>query len=256
MDIAMMQPTFMPWLGYFELIEKANKFIFLDDFQFSIQSFHQRNRLFINKGQIGWYSVPVKKDVSFRAPLNITRINDDFPWRIKMQKSIQQNYCKARYFSDLFPRISEWLLAPSESLAAYNISFIKLVCEYLGWQKDFVFSSQFPSTEKRSTKVLHLLRLSRADRYLCANGAFEYMQAEGVFPVENIEVVFQDHRPQLYHQVGSPGVFFPYLSILDALFNVGPVQTSELVKTGTTKWLTWQEMVNLPKINIKVHDEK
>ena len=65
MKVAMMQPTFLPWQGYFELIYQADCFIFLDDFQFSVQSYHQRNRLFVNRDQVGWYTVPVKKSNAF-----------------------------------------------------------------------------------------------------------------------------------------------------------------------------------------------
>ena len=61
MNVAMMQPTFLPWLGYFQLIYKSDIFIFLDDFQFSVQSYHQRNKLFVNQDQVDWYTVPIKK---------------------------------------------------------------------------------------------------------------------------------------------------------------------------------------------------
>lgn len=242
MNVAMMQPTFLPWTGYFELISKAEKFIILDDFQFSVQSYHQRTRLFIDKARIAWYTVPVRKDISFGKPLNVTRINEDLPWRKKMARCIEQNYGKAPYFKELYPQVSEWLLKPADSLSAQNVAFIKLACEILGWQKEIIYSSQYPSTLKRSARVLDLLRRAGAKRYLCARGAFEYMKAEGLFPVNDIEVVFQNHHPKPYPQVGSPAEFVPYLSILDALFNVDPARAAELANTGTTKWLTWQEM--------------
>ena len=64
-DIAMMQPTFLPWQVFFELILKSDKFIFLDDFQYSVQSHHTRNKLFVNKGQVDYYNVPVQKSKCF-----------------------------------------------------------------------------------------------------------------------------------------------------------------------------------------------
>lgn len=245
MNVAMMQPAFMPWQGLFELISKADIFIFLDDFQFSVQSYHQRNRFFVNKGQVDWYTVPVLKSISFGLPLNEARINEQAPWRQKAWKRIQQNYSKAPFFADLSPYVQKWMLTPADSLAEQNIAFIKLVCDLMGFQKDFRLSSQYPTEAKSSMRVLELLRWCEASHYYCAKGSFGYMREEGVFPVDDIEITFQDFVPQDYRQVGSPTLFVPYLSVLDALLNVGPQATAELVRNGTKKWLTWDEMITL-----------
>ena len=238
-----MQPTFMPWQGFFELIYQAERFIILDDFQFSVQSYHQRNRLFVNKGQVDWYSVPIRKSLSFGEPLNKTLINEDIPWRLKMWKRIEQNYSKASYHSLISPLIKEWLFETGDSLAAQNIAFIKLICNILGLEKEFLLSSNFPSAAQRSGRVAELLMLHTADNYYCAKGSFGYMLADGLFPLKNVTVLFQDFQPRPYPQIGSQNDFIPYLSVLDALMNVGPEQTMELISHGTAKWLTWDEMV-------------
>ncbi len=75
MNVGLMQPAFMPWQGFFELICRSDVFVFLDDFQFSVQSYHQRNRLFVNTGQVGWYNVAVEKS-SFKMPMNKAVINE------------------------------------------------------------------------------------------------------------------------------------------------------------------------------------
>jgi hypothetical protein len=243
MKIAMMQPTFLPWQGYFELIYKSDTFIFLDDFQFSVQSYHQRNRLFVNKGQVDWYSVPVQKSVSFGEPLNKTLINEKNPWRTKMWKRIQQNYGKAKYFKTYESPIEQWLLSPHSNLAEQNILFIKMICEIMGIQRLFVKSSEFASQKHRSERILDLLRWSNAHCYYCANGSFNYMCQDQVFPVSDIEVLFQNFNPESYPQVGSPDNFVPYLCVLDALFNIGPDDTAALIKGGTKEWCTWGKMV-------------
>ncbi len=242
-----MQPTFLPWLGYFELIYVSEKFIFLDDFQFSVQSYHQRNRLFINKGQVDWYSVPVRKTLSFGAPLNKTLINEDIPWRVKMWKRIQQNYSKAEYYKDISPYVEKWLLEKKENLAIQNIEFIETICKILGLNREFLLSSKFPSSAQRSKRVVELLRLCNAHTYYCAKGSFDYMFADGLFPIPDIEVYFQDFQIKPYPQIGSPENFIPYLSILDALMNIGPDRTMDLISNGTSKWLTWNEMLALKK---------
>lgn len=245
MNVGMMQPTFMPWLGYFELIYKSDIFITLDDFQFTIQSWHQRNRLFVNKAQVDWYTIPIKKAESFLAPLNKAMINESIPWRKKMLKRIQQNYSKACYFAEIFQLVERWLLTEKETLAEQNMLFIKNVCEYLDINREFKKSSDFPSTGKRSIRVLELLKSCQADHYYCAKGSFGYMLEDAVFPVDGIDVLFQNFRNIPYPQVGSPNEFIPSLSIIDALMNTGPKTTHELIKQGTERWLTWDELRSL-----------
>ena len=244
MNVGMMQPTFLPWLGYFELIYKSEIFVFLDDFQFSVQSYHQRNRLFVTKGQVDWYTVPVRKSLSFQMPLNKTQITEGTPWRTKLWKRIEQNYGKAKYFKAYEETIKNWLLSPSSNLAEQNIAFIKIICEIIGIQRVFLKSSEFPSQKQRSERVVELLQWSNAHCYYCANGSFDYMFQDHIFPVSDIEVLFQNFHPKAYPQVGSPDNFVPYLCVLDALFNVGPDETAELIKGGTIEWRTWEKMVS------------
>lgn len=242
MNVAMMQPSFIPWQGYFELILNSDIFVILDDFQFSYQSYHQRNRLFVNREQVDWYSVPVKKEVSFKAPLDQVVINDATGWRGKMWKRIRANYSKAACFSLIAPWIEAWLLEPAQSLATQNTAFIKFVSGLMDYKGEFRFSSELPSARVRSERVAELLRWCGAKTYLCARGSFNYMSEDRVFPLPDIKVLFQNHQPVPYRQVGSQNNFVPYLSILDALMNIGPEQTRSCVLSGTGKWLTWDEM--------------
>ena len=242
MDVAMMQPSFMPWLGFFGLILHSDQFICLDDFQFSVQSYHQRNRLFVNKGQVDWYTVPVQKG-SFKAPLNQVKINEVIPWRKKFWNRIQQNYSKAPNYTLIAPFLERWLSTTAESLAAQNISFIKVICELMNFKGEFKLSSQMPSNANRSVRVHELLLCSNASRYLCANGSFSYMLDDGVFPVENLEILFQDFKQSSYEQIGAVGDFVPFLSVIDALMNVGTEATREIIEKGTVKWKSWGEKV-------------
>ena len=73
-----MQPTFLPWIGYFELLACCDKFIILDDFQFVYQSFHSKNKLFVNINTVDWYTVPIDKKNSFEQPLNIVKIKEKY----------------------------------------------------------------------------------------------------------------------------------------------------------------------------------
>src|SRR5208283_1652582 len=105
MRVAMMQPTFLPWQGFFELIYQSERFIFLDDFQFSARSYHQRNRLFSHPNRIDWYTVPIQKSVSFGPSIDKVTIMESIPWRSKMWKGIRHNYSRAKYYDAIAPSI-------------------------------------------------------------------------------------------------------------------------------------------------------
>ena len=241
MKVAMMQPTFLPWQGYFELIYQADCFIFLNDFQFSVQSFHQRNRLFVNRDQIGWYTAVVDKKASFQCPLNETKMNKNLPWRKKLWKRIEQTYGKTPYFQTLVLFLKQWILTDHDSLADQNVMFIQYVCEAFGWKRKFLFSSAYASTLNRSQRVLELLKIAEGTTYYAAQGAFDYMSQDGIFPVTGIEVVFQQYKQVPYSQNHS-NEFVPYLSVLDALCNLGVESTADLIIKGVQLPLTWQEM--------------
>lgn len=242
MIVAMMQPSFLPWQGVFELLLKSDIFIILDDFQFSVQSYHQRNRLFVNKDQVDWYSVPVKKKSSFMLPLNQVVIDEDSNWRKKMWKRVQFNYAKAPYYKEIAPWLENWLLNPSDNLAAQNIAFITFVSELFKYKGNIKFSSENPSIKVRSDRVVELLRWVNANTYLCARGSYGYMNEDGGFPLSGVEVLFQDFQAKEYGQIGSEKMFVPNLSVLDALMNLGVVKTREYIMLGTSTWKHWEEM--------------
>lgn len=241
MNVGMMQPGFMPWQGLFELIYKSDIFIFLDDFQFSVQSYDQRNKMFVSKGKDGWYTVPVKKLISFKAPLNETMIDEASGWREKMWRRIEANYSKAQFFDFMSPIIKKWLFTEEESLSGQNIVFIKLACDLFGFKREFRYSSDYAIKSRRSKRVLELLDACGAKRYFCARGSISYMLEDKVFPVAGMDVRFQNFSPAEYKQIGATDGFVPFLSVADALMNIGPDAVSGLIKNGTKKWLTWED---------------
>jgi hypothetical protein len=243
MKVAMMQPTFLPWPGFFGLISQCDRFVFGDDYQYSAGSFHQRNPMFRNLGEISWMTVPMQKKRSKGLPLNEAQIAEDPPWRQQMWKRISNAYRCTPFFAEVGPLVERWLLTPAASLAEQNMGFIRLACDLMGLKREFRLSSQRPSDLSRSQRVVDLLRWCEATVYLCARGSFGYMQSDGVFPVDFVEVLFQSFQPPVYPQAAARGKFVPYLSTLDLLLNVGPVAARELIEAQATKWLTWSDMV-------------
>ena len=141
------------------------------------------------------------------------------------------------------------------SLAELNISCIKTLCDILKIKKDFLYSSDFTkqtmSNATRTNRICQLLEWSDASTYLSAFGSFEYMLKDQ-YDYKKYPVLFQNYQPKPYKQIHSDE-FVPYLSVLDALFNIGSEKTLELIKNGTEKWLTFEEMTKL-KENEVIHD--
>lgn len=242
---AMMQPTFLPWMGFFELIDKADTFIFLDDFQFSAGSFHNRNRLFVNKEQVKYLTLPVGKKHFFMTPLNQLPIQVDSNWKEQFIRTVTYNYRKTPFFAAVWERLLSVLTKEYHFLAEINMALIAELCSLLGIEKKFLLSSDIDKSGQRSELVYNILKSVQASCYFSAFGSFEYMLEDKIFPCE-IPVVFQNHIPKRYKQFHSKE-FVPYLSVLDALFNIGPEQTLAVIRSGTEKWLTWDERLTIYK---------
>lgn len=245
MKVAMMQPTFLPWVGYFELMYKSDKIVILDDFQFVYQSYHHKNRLFVDKDKVDWYTVSVDKKYSYLKPINEVKIRNDLKWRETFWKRMENNYSKAKYFYEIKDDIQNIISLPTEFLLEQNMRFIIYVAKLLDCENKICYSSKLNKSGKRSSEVLSILNALNADIYLSAHGSFDYMYEDGIFPIKDIDVYFQNHNPIEYNQVRSKE-FVPYLSILDALFNVGPNDLKSVV-LGTDKWQSWDEMVKMYK---------
>lgn len=242
--VAMMQPTFLPWLGYFELIMKVDLFVFCDDFQFVGKSWHQKNKLLFNKRIVTDITVPVKKKGAYKQNINDVAIREDLPWRTKLWKSIKLNYQKTPFYTEYADKIEPLLMKPQENLARQNIELIKYISSLLGIQTEFIQSSDIQKEGARSVLVANLLNEVKADAFYQASGSFIYMYEDKVFPIKDIPVYFQDATPISYRQYNNAtGSFVPYLSVMDALFNVGAEQTRGIIGSMTKHWLTWDEMV-------------
>ena len=228
-----MQPTYLPWSGYFNLIARAEEFVFLDDVQFSHQSWQQRNRIVVN-GQPYVLTVPVL--TSDRGPQLIrdVAVDDSKHWRKKHLRTIQQTYARHPFGREAVSLVEGTLESGGNRLAQINMALIGAFCQALGLQPSCHLSSELQVAGTRSERLLGMCRLFHADTYLSPRGSREYLEDDAVFTGSEVQVVYQDFDPPPYPQRGA-AEFVSHMSIVDLLANVGFEQGRRYVAPPTTR---------------------
>jgi RimJ/RimL family protein N-acetyltransferase len=241
--VAMMQPGFLPWLGFFELAASVDRMVLLDDFQVARHSHAHRNRLFLSPGRPGFVSIPIAHPGTLTADFRAIVVAPPARWWRKLEAGLTQTYGRAPFFAETMAVIAPHLAGAAGSLGTLNIALIRAIAARLGLATEFVASSDTRTDGlRRSARVLTLLGLHDAGLYLSARGSFGYMREDGVFPDASVEVLFQEFTPHPYPQPGG-GEFTPRLSALDALFMLSPDQCRSVL-FGTRRWQGWAEMAD------------
>ena len=234
-----MQPTFFPWVGYFDLIDTADKFVLYDDVQFTKQSWQCRNHIKTANG-VTWLTVPLKKH-ALAAKINQVEINNSKPWVLKLLKTLFYNYQKAPYFNEVYTFI-EQIFRDIEYrlLSDLTIEIIREIVTKLGITTDLLLSSAIDGIgELRDEKLVHICQKLGCDNYLSAKGSSLYIEAEqpgGIFSEQNINLRYQNYIHPDYKQ--NYGKFEPYMSIIDLLFYEGFQCSMEIIRSGRRVSLT------------------
>ncbi|WP_312467895.1 WbqC family protein [Stutzerimonas nitrititolerans] len=223
MKLAVMQPYFMPYLGYFQLARSCDHFVFLDDVAFIKQGFINRNRILLD-GQPFTFSLPVSNISSFR------RINEHwFTGQFDtLFGQLRQAYRRAPFFAPVSALI-ETLCSDGElNVARKAAASVLSVFDYLGLPLAHSFASRFPAGEARNQRrVLDLCARFEADRYHNSPGGRALYDASA-FQAEGVQLCFVEGRFQTYAQVGGGG-FVPGLSIIDVLMHNPPERVRQML---------------------------
>lgn len=229
MTIAVMQPYIFPYLGYFQLIYAADRFVFYDDVKYIKQGWINRNKILIN-GNENMFSVPVSKPVQFSAINEVLLHPELFPaWKLKFLKSVTQAYKKAPYFDAVFPVIEEVMLSDSGNIGELAVKSITTVCNYLDLEREFFLSSvQFGPTKGvgRAERLIMISKILGGDRYINAIGGTELYSKE-FFSERGMELEFLQPELNSYQQFGKD--FQPGLSIIDVLMFNSVSETTEML---------------------------
>jgi len=226
MKIAISQPAYLPWLGYFDLIDQVDTFVLLDSVQFEKQSWQQRNRIKTPSG-LQWLTVPVVFRGHFGQRIRDVAIRDPEFFR-KHLKAIELNYRRTPFFHRYFPEFSEILQSHSTSLLVeLNQQLIQWVCNVLGIRTELFRSSDLDERGHRSELLVNLCLRLRSDFYLSPLGSAVYLLEDiDQFADAGIEVGFQHYEHPEYSQLFLP--FQSHASVLDLIFNKGSESISIL----------------------------
>jgi len=228
---AVMQPTYLPWVGYFDLMDQVDLFVLLESVQFEKQSWQQRNRLRTPNG-LEWLTVPVLISGRFGQCINDVQIKvGEFP--SKHLKTIRQHYGRCKYFEQYWPEFQRIMLEAEEhaSLADLNISLLRWLADCLGITTPIMRATEvYLGSASRSDRLVEILERVGADSYLSPRGSLEYLQADReVFSRARISVAFQTFDHPTYSQRYQP--FMVGASVIDLLFNEGP-GTLRVIRSG------------------------
>jgi hypothetical protein len=226
------QPTFFPWIGYYDLIDQSNIFVILDDVKFEKQSWHHRNNFKSKKG-LEFFTVPTVvgeykyiKDIRIFNPERLQK---------KFKNFIITNYSKAKFFEKYFPIFIETFNNGSNSkkLLSLNIALLKFTLSFLQIERKILFSSSLNVDKKKSERIIEICKKCNENKYLSSLGAKEYLLNDRVKFISNqIEVLMHNYSHPEYSQLY--GKFKPYACILDLIMNEGE-NSKNIIISGRKK---------------------
>ena len=229
MKVAICQPTYLPWMGYFDLIDEVDLFIVLDNVQFEKRSWQQRNRIRM-PGGLQWLTVPVKSRGHYEQLIREVEICDP-QFAENHIRTIELAYRRAPYFCQYFPRVAEVLHDRSTgALMELNLDLIRWLLGALDIHTPLVKASSLNQGGKRTELLGTLCTATGASHYVSPIGSAAYLLAEkDILLDRGVEIMFHHYEHPVYRQVFSP--FEPYASVVDLLFNEGN-RALEILRSG------------------------
>ncbi len=217
--IAAIQSCYIPWKGYFDIINLVDEFILLDDTQYTRRDWRNRNKIKSSKGS-EWLSIPVTVKGKYYQKINETIIND-VDWAKKHWRTITTNYSNSPYFKNYKDLFEEFYINTDEIyLSKVNLQLIKIIMKILNIETNIRWSTDYSCSDEKNRRLIELCLFAGGGEYLSGPSAKNYID-EQQFNEENITVSWMDYSGyQPYHQLY--GAFDHYVSIIDLIFNEGP----------------------------------
>ena len=218
MRIGILQPGYLPWLGFFEQMYRTDVFVLYDDVQYDKEGWRNRNRI---KGANGalWLTVPVHVKLSDRPLISEVRIDNKANWRKKHLMSLKMNYAKAPFFSKYIGIFEEAFSREWDYLVDIDMYFILKLSDCLGMgNRKIVRSSELNVEGDRIERLINICKMFDADIFYEGAAGKDYLDSD-YFSKQGVTIEYQDYMHPVYKQLY--GDFIPYLSLVDLLFNHG-----------------------------------
>jgi len=227
-SLAIMQPYFLPYVGYFQLINAADLFIVYDNIKYTKKGWINRNR-FLRDGKDAVFSIPLRKD-SDSLDIRDREISADFR-KSKLLNQIREAYRRSPHFERTFPLVERIVLEKETNLFKFILNSIKEICESLAISTEIVVSSslRIDHSLPGEAKVLALCKHVRADVYINAIGGRDLYSKED-FGAHGIDLKFLRTKAFEYEQLG--GKFVPWLSIIDVMMFNSPDAIRECLESN------------------------
>ncbi len=234
--VVITQPTYLPWLGYFEQMRRADIFVFFDTVQFERRSWQCRNRILGSDGEPTWLTVPLKHQPRETMIRDIVVSSDQSEWAASHLRMLTERLGRAPHFGAVHAALSPIFGAPPPLLVDLNIAIIRALADGLGLSPQFVRSSELAVAGAKADLILNLLRHLGATDYYSAAGSAVYLEdARAQFVAAQIDYRYQMWAHPRYEQGG--GEFVSHLAAIDALSWLGFDRVAELLNTGAPQEL-------------------
>jgi hypothetical protein len=215
--VAVHQPQYLPWLGYFDKMRRADVFCYLNDVQYKKNEWQNRNRIKTAQGW-QWITVPVR--YHFPEKINEVRINNAVDWRKKHLQTLITNYSRAPHFKKYISIFEDAFSKEWEFISELNVYLIESIKGLLDMKgKPAVLASDFKLRDEPTDRLIDICKALGADTYLAGKGGADYMNLER-FEENGLKLMIQEFKHPVYPQLFND--FQSHLSIVDLLFNCGP----------------------------------
>lgn len=233
--VAIHQPTFLPWLGFFHKLVRSDVFVILDDAQIQKTGSSWVNRTqILAAGQPRWLTAPINRPRGVQQ-IRVTTLLEDEAWRRSHRGLLHEAYRKTPYYQSLSSLLDDLYENPVNSLFEFNLTSIRRVLDLLELSdaRKFVLASSFDVKSQGTNRLIDLVVRAGGDSYLCGNGSSSYLEPSE-FDKASVKLVWQNFTETNRRQFGTT-TFIPGLSVIDALLNVGPAETKTLLQSGGDK---------------------
>lgn len=228
-EVAIMQPTYLPWVGYFAMIDRVDQFIYLDSVQFARRSWQQRNRIKSTNGEL-MLTIPVINKGRREQLISETNVLWESGFSAKHVRAIEAAYRKAAFFEQYFGDLKARMLKEPSSLADFTIGLIEFLCQAFKIVTPRIRSSSLEAEGQKASLLATLCEKVEATSYLSAPGSQDYIEESDAFRRASVSVRYHHYNHPEYAQ--GKGPFLPYMAAIDLLFHCGGDEGLKIMRQG------------------------